>query len=103
MATTIISRHRIFNRSAQDWDLRLPACHKLVFGAMVSLIASVNRCAVVRGMCQGGMARLQLLQLDQVLLRRRQNGLLLFGGLAIPVGIGEGEAGIAAQFVTVAP
>lgn len=98
MATTIISRHRIFNRSTQDWDLRLLACHKLVFGAMVSLIASVNRCDVVRG-----MARLQLLQLDQVVLRRRQNGLLLFGGLAIPVGIGEGEAGIAAQFVPVAP
>ncbi len=98
MATTIISRHRIFNCSAQDWDLRLLACYKLVFGAMVSLIASAKRCAVVRD-----MARLQLLQLDQVVLRRRQNGLLLRCGLAIPVGIGEGEAGIAAKFVPVAP
>lgn len=103
MATTIISRHRIFNRSAQDWDLRLLACHKLVFGAMVSLIASVNRCAVVSVNVPGDMAHLQLLQLDQVVLRRCQNGLLLFCGLAIPVGIGEGEAGIAAQFVPIAP
>ena len=102
MATTIISRHRLFTRSAQDWDLRLLAGHRLVFGAMTRLIASVNRCAVFRAV-SGGMARLQLLQLDQVLLRSGQNGLLLFGGLAIPVGIGEGEAGIAAQFVPVAP
>ncbi|VXA84398.1 hypothetical protein AERO8C_170071 [Aeromonas veronii] len=49
------------------------------------------------------MARLQLFQLDQVVLRRCQNGLLLRCGLAIPVGIGEGEAGIAAQFVPIAP
>lgn len=90
MATTIISRHRIFNRSTQDWDLRLLACHKLVFGAMVSLIASVNCCVVVSVNVPGDMARLQLLQLDQVLLRSGQNGLLLRCGLAIPVGIGEG-------------
>ena len=47
--------------------------------------------------------RLKLLKVDQMVLCAGQYGLLLWLGLPIPIGIGQGKAGIAAKFIPITP